>query len=185
MRFRLKLGAVALVAASATLLAAGPAMAGTCCPVSGNENVDGAVYGEAAIAQSTTIPLRLSGMVDTHSVFTLPGYNRPAATIPTPKGDLYARLVGKMVNTSKVYSNCYAIFNVYSTLKITGGTGEFRGAHGPGHLHLLFAAFVPRYKSGRQKGQCNPNANPVGPQGAEAALDAQVTPLTILVHKHH
>lgn len=185
MRFRLKLGAVAVVAASATLLAAGPAMAGTCCPVSGNEYIDGAVYGQAAIAQSTTIPLRLSGLVRTHSVFTLPSHNHPTATIPTPKGNLHAELVGKMSTTSKVYPNCYAIFNVYSALKITGGTGVFWGAHGPGHLHLLFAAFVPRYKSGPHKGQCNANANPVGPQGAEAALSAQVTPLTILVHKRH
>jgi len=49
----------------------------------------------------------------------------------------------------------------------------------------VFAAFVPRYRSGRHKGQCDANASPIGPQGAEAALYAKVTPLTITDRMHH
>jgi hypothetical protein len=44
---------------------------------------------------------------------------------------------------------------------------------------------VPRYKSGRHKGHCNPNASPIGPQGAEAGLTASVTPLTIAGREQH
>jgi hypothetical protein len=61
----------------------------------------------------------------------------------------------------------------------------FRGAYGPGSVRLVFAAFVPRYRSGRHKGQCDANASPIGPQGAEAALYAKVTPLTITDRMHH
>jgi hypothetical protein len=186
-RFSMKLGAVAAAALSITFIAAGPAMAGTSGhtrSISGNEYLDGAAYGRAAIAQTTTIPLKLRGLVRTHSNFTLPNDNGPA-TIPTPKGNLVATQVGKDTSSYKLYPHCYTVFNDYFAIKVTGGTGVFWHAHGPGRVHLVFAGYLPRYTSGPHKGHCNLNGNPTTPRGAVAALHAQVTPLTIVVSKHH
>jgi hypothetical protein len=176
---------MAVMAASVTFLAAGPALAGTGGPVRGNEYIGGVVYGQPAINQSPVIPLMFSGLVRTHARFALPASNHPGAIIRTPKGDFRARLTGPMSTSSRVYSDCYLTITQDSALKVTGGTGVFRGAYGRGHVHLFFAVFVPRYKSGRHKGQCNPNASPIGPQGAEASLTASVTPLTIAGREQH
>jgi hypothetical protein len=176
---------MAVIAVSVTFLAAGPALAGTYGPVRGNEYIGGVVYGQSAINQTPVIPLTFSGLVRTHARFALPARSHPGATIRTPKGDFRARLTGAMSTSSKVYSDCYLIITQYSALKVTGGTGVFRGAYGRGHVHLFFAAFVPRYKSGRHKGQCNPNASPIAPQGAEAGLTASVTPLTVAGREQH
>ncbi len=176
---------MAVIAASVTFLAAGPATAGTWAPVRGNEYIGGVVYGQPAIDQTPVIPLTFSGLVRTGARFALPASNHPGAIIRTRKGDVSARLTGAMSTSSHLYSDCYLITTQYSALEVTGGTGAFRGAHGRGHVHLFFAAFVPRYKSGRHKGQCNPNASPTGPQGAEAGLTASITPLTIPGREHH
>jgi len=95
MRLRFRFGAIAVVAALAAFLAAGPAMAGTCGQVRGNEYVGGAVYGRAALAQGATISLALGGLVRTHSSFALPGSNARTATIRPPRGRLHVRLTGK------------------------------------------------------------------------------------------
>lgn len=185
MRLRIKLGAMAAAIAAATFLVAGPAMAGTTGhvrSVSGNEYISGAVYGQAVLAQTTTLPLKFRGLVRTYSNFTLPNNNGNTATIPTPQGNLHLMVVGAMVSTMKFLPGCYGIADTNFAIKVTGGTGVFRGAFGPGHVQLVFKAYLPRYKGRPHKGQCNPNGNPTTPKGAEAALYAQVTPLTIHVH---
>ena len=187
MRLTSRFGAVAAAAFSIIFLAAGPALAGTSChtrSISGNEYLDGAAYGKAAIAQTTTIPLQLRGLVRTHAEFTPPNGNGPA-TIPTPKGNLDATMPGNGTSSLKVSPQCYVVFNQYFPIKVTGGTGVFWHASGSGRAHLRFAAFVPRYTSGSHKGQCNENANPTTAKGAEVALYAQITPLTIVVRGHH
>ena len=40
-------------------------------------------------------------------------------------------------------------------------TGKFAGATGPGAYQITFAAFAPRFKSGKHKGQCNTSNNAV------------------------
>lgn len=186
MRITRKLGAVAAAALSIVFVAAGPALAGTnghTRSISGNEYLDGAAYGKAAIASTTTIPLQLRGLVRTHSNFTPPPGNGPA-TIPTPKGNLNATQVGKDTQTSKISRHCFAVFTDSFAVKVTGGTGVFWHASGRGHATLVFTGYVPRYTSGKHKGQCNPNGNPTTPRGASVALHAQITPLTI-VRGHH
>jgi hypothetical protein len=184
MRPSFKLGLMAVIAVSVTFLAAGPAMAASYGPVRGNEYIGGVVYGQSAINQAPVIPLTFGGLVRTGARFALPASNHPGAIIRTRKGDFDGRLTGAMSTSSRVYPDCYLIITQHSALKVTGGTGVFRGAYGRGHVHLFFAAFVPRYKAGRHKGQCNPNASPIGPQGAEAGLTASVTPLTIAGREH-
>jgi hypothetical protein len=187
MRFRIRFGAVAAAAVSIIFVAAGPAMAGTSGhtrTISGNEYLYGAVYGRAAIAPTVTLPTQLRGLVRTHSNFTLPSGNGPA-TIPTPKGTLHATQVNQGTSSGKISRSCYAVFNSYFPVKVTGGTGVFWHASGSGRAHLVFTGYVPRYHSGPHKGQCNENGNPTTAKGASTALHVQITPLTIVVRGHH
>jgi len=187
MRISHKLGAVAAAALSIVFVAAGPALAGTTGhtrSISGNEYLYGAVYGRAAIAPTTTLPTRLRGLVNTYSNFTLPNGNAPAI-IPTPKGTLHAIQVSQGTNSGTVGKNCYAVFDSYFPVKVTGGTGVFWHASGSGRAHLHGSGYVPRYTSGPHKGQCNENGNPTTARGAETALYVQITPLTIVVRGHH
>jgi hypothetical protein len=186
-RVRMKLGAVAAAALAITFLAAGSAMAGTSShtkTVSGNEYLYGAVYGKAALAQNPTLPLQLRGLVRTHSKFTPPNGNGPA-TIPTPKGNLDAKQVNNGTSSMKISKNCYAVFNQSFPVKVTGGTGVFWHASGSGRAHLQFTGYLPRYTSGSHKGQCNENGNPTTAKGASESLYAQITPMTIVVQRHH
>jgi len=84
-----------------------------------------------------------------------------------------------MPASSKVYPDCYLIITQYSALKVTGGTGVFRGAYGRGDVHLFFAAFVPRYKSGRHKASATRTPARSARGAIGAGLTASVTPLTI------
>lgn len=182
-----KLGAAAAAALSITFIAAGPAMAGTTGhtrSISGNEYLYGAVYGRAALAPTVTLPTQLSGLVRTHSDFTLPNGNGPA-TIPTPKGTLHATQVNQGTSSGKISKSCYAVFNSYFPVKVTGGTGVFWHASGSGRAHLQFTGYVPRYTSGPHKGQCNENGIPTTSRGASDSLYVQITPLTIVVRGHH
>ena len=47
-------------------------------------------------------------------------------------------------------------------------TGKFAGATGPGAVRVHFAGYVPRYKSGAKKGQCNTSPN--APELAKGAV---------------
>jgi hypothetical protein len=183
----MKLAAVAVAALSITFLAAGSAMAGTSShtkTVSGNEYLYGAVYGKAALAQNPTLPLQLWGLVRTHAKFTPPNGNGPA-TIPTPKGNLDAIQVSNGTSSVKVGKHCFAVFNQNFPVKVTGGTGAFRHASGKGRANLRFTGYVPRYTSGPHKGQCNENGNPTTAKGASESLYVQITPMTIVVQRHH
>ena len=185
-RLRIKLAAVAVAALSITFLAAGSAMAGTSShtkTVSGNEYLYGAVYGKAALAQNPTLPLQLWGLVRTHSNFTPPSGNGPA-TIPTPKGNLDATQVSNGTSSTKLSKQCYLVFNQNFPVKVTGGTGVFWHASGKGRANLRFTGYVPRYTSGKHKGQCNQNGNPTTAKGASESLYVQITPLTIVVRHH-
>ena len=185
-RLRMKLAAVAVAALSITFLAAGSAMAGTSShakTVSGNEYLYGALYGKAALAQTPTIPLQLWGLVRTHGKFT--PSTSSAATIPTPKGKLDAFQVSSGTSSAKISKHCFAVFNQNFPVKVTGGTGVFWHASGKGRANLRFTGYVPRYTSGPHKGQCNENSNPTTARGASESLYVQITPMTIVVHRHH
>ena len=65
------------------------------------------------------------------------------------------------------------LFRVHPGFSGLGGksTGAFAGASGPGAARIYFTAFEPRYTSGKHKGQCNGNANPLAKQSKINNLD--------------
>jgi len=70
---------------------------------------------------------------------------------------------------------CLVSFTQDLTFTVLGAksTGAFAGASGPGAAQVYFAAFEPRYTSGKHKGQCNNNANPLA-KGAVASILASI-----------
>lgn len=169
-----RLAAVAAAGAAAVLLA-GPAQASSTSAartVSGTELISGVAVGKNAIASSTTYPLTFRGLVRTTSLFTPPSGNR--AVLPTPRGDLGARLVKPMTFTlvSVDRRNCYAVERFSSALRVvtSTSTGVFAGATGRGSVSITNGAFLPRKASGG----CNFEGTPVSPKDAFSALVARI-----------
>ena len=167
-------------AAGAVLLLAGGGMAiassAAHTSVTGPEVVSGAVHGKAAIANTTHIPLRLTGVVaTTDRGFVLGnGPSNAEHTLTTRAGKLTVKPEGKqhMVQTFNP-KTCRISFTSRQQFTFVPGksTGKFAGATGPGAYQISFAAFAPRFKSGKHKGQCN-TANNVQPlaKGAVATF---------------
>jgi hypothetical protein len=187
-RLTATIGAVAVAGASAALLSAGsasadPAHGGI---ISGPEALAGSVYGPAAISQAPTVPLRLRGVVNTFgSVFLGGPSNAKRHTVYTNAGALNV-VVFTSTATQSSYANprtCFAVFTEREAFRVIGGTGAFFRASGPGTVQIRSGAFVPRYRYGPKRGRCNVNGSPVTARGAFINFYAQVTPLTIRVHR--
>ena len=157
-------------AAGAILLLAGGGMAiassAAHTSVTGPEVVSGAVHGKAAIAETTHIPLRLSGVVaTTDRGFVLGnGPSNADHTLSTRAGKLTVRPEGKQHNTQTLNPRtCRFSFTARQQFTFVPGksTGKFAGATGPGAYQIRFAAYAPRYTSGKHKGQCNTSNNSV------------------------
>jgi hypothetical protein len=150
-------------AAGATLLLAGGALAATSAgassSVTGPEVVSGQVHGKAAIANVTHIPLTLAGVVaTTDRGFALGPGGGNTHTLPTPVGKLTVRGSGKEIQTQSVNAKtCREAFTIRQRFSFVPGlsTGKFSGASGPGAYQIYFAAYAPRFSSGKHKGQCN------------------------------
>jgi hypothetical protein len=184
MQFRTKLAAAAAAGATAvTLVAGGSALAGTHASarsVTGPEVIAGVVHGKAALANSTTIPLRWLGVVGTRSVIRLGGGSGPhkggVKTFKTPAGNLTVMVTSKPTSRQAVNTRtCRFSFRQDIPVKVVGhrSTGAFAGASGPGAAQVSFGATAPRFKSGPKKGRCNPNAKPFA-KGAVASFLASV-----------
>ena len=175
-RLRVKLGALAVAGSTAVLvLAGGPALASTK-SVTGPEVISGAVYGEAALANTPAIPLTFRGVVRAHGTLTLTTSKSHTQTIPSSAGTLVLKGTGYQHTTQTAnLKTCFFAFTQDLTFSVLGGksTGAFAGASGPGAAQIYFAAFEPRYTSGKHKGQCNGNANPLA-KGAVASALASV-----------
>lgn len=169
MQFRIKFAAVAMAVASVTLAAGVPALASSQAAaraVTGPEVIAGAVHGKKALANATIIPLLWRGVVNTHSVINLGGkgpHKGSLKTFGSPAGKLTVRITRKP-HTSQSFNTgtCRLSFKEEIVLRVVGSksTGAFAGASGPGAVQVFFAARAPRFKSGPQKGQCNPNGQP-------------------------
>lgn len=168
-----RLAAVATAAAAAALLA-GPAQAataGAAGKVSGKESISGAAFGKNAISNHTTYPLTFTGLVRTTSIFTPPSGN--TAVLPTPRGNLGARLVrpmkARLVSLDR--RTCYGVERFTAGLRVvtSKSTGVFAGATGKGGVSLMFGAFLPR-----KGGACNPRGKPVSAKDAFSTLDARI-----------
>lgn len=160
-RFVTRIGAIVAAGGAALLLAGGPALAGTQARawVTGPESISGTVYGAAANASNPRIPLVFRGVVTTTDRgFVLGSGHRNTHTLRTPAGRLTVTGTGKQ-HTSQVIRPraCHLTFTVRQQFYFVGSlsTGAFAGASGPGAYQVTFAAFYPRFKHGKHKGQCD------------------------------
>jgi hypothetical protein len=173
MQLRTKVAAVAIAGVTAGLLAAAlPALAASHASasksVTGPEVIIGAVHGKKALANAPVIPLRWQGLVSTHSVVNLGGGGGPhkgsVKTLASPAGKLTVKVTSKPTTTeSENAKSCRISFSQDIPVTVLGGksTGAFAGASGPGAAQVKFTGTVPRFTSGANKGQCNPNAEPI------------------------
>lgn len=174
---KVKAGILMLTGGALTLmLTGGPALAATQVTpktVTGPEVISGTVFGKAATANQPRIPLHLRGVVNTTDPnFVLANSNSKHHTLVTRAGRLTVLVTGKEQDTPKLNDKtCHATFIGRDTLTVVGGTRAFAGASGPGAFQVAFAAFFPRYTSGKHKGQCNfsNNAQPLN-RGAVASF---------------
>jgi hypothetical protein len=168
-------GIVAAASAALTLASVGPAFASTAAAktMTGPEAITGAAHGAAAVANVTPLPLTLAGLVPTtdHG-FVLGNGNSNTHTLTTPAGKLTVTGTGKQMNTQTTNAKtCYFTYTSRQTFNFVPGksTGKFAGASGPGAYQIYFAAYAPRFTSGKHKGTCNFNANPLA-KGAVATF---------------
>ncbi len=166
-----------VVAASAALMLASVslAVASPAARVTGPEAISGAVFGKAAIANVTKIPLTFAGVVaTTDRGFALGPGGGNTHTLATPAGKLTVTGTGKQVMTQTMNSRtCRFSFTQRQQIKFVPGasTGKFAGASGPGAYQVTFAAFAPRFTSGPHKGQCDTASNvPPLAKGAVASF---------------
>lgn len=172
-------GIVAAAGTALTLATVGPAFASTAFASSatktmtGPEVVSGSAHGAAAVANVTPMPLTLVGLVATSEPgFKLGSGGGNTHTLMTKAGDLTVTGTGKQTATQSMNpATCYFTYTATQTFKFVPGksTGKFAGASGPGAYQIHFAAFQPRFTSGKHKGECNANANPLA-KGAVATF---------------
>jgi hypothetical protein len=147
---KVKFGALAAAgAAMAVLLSGGSALASPMHgrTTTGPEAVFGTVFGKAANARRPVIPVTLVGVVNTHGfVFVRPGRFH---VIPTRAGRLNVLDIGRpQIFTTANFKTCQATFTLRQVALIVGGSGAFRGAHGPAAYQLFHSAFFPRSRKG-------------------------------------
>lgn len=167
----------AVVATAGLLLAGGPALASSHATTisrgkitTGPEVIYGTIHGKAATVAAPVIPLRLAGLVNAVGSVTLGGGNSKRHHLNSSAGRLNIIQTGKpQQKETENTATCYLTFTEAFALNVTGGTGKFTGASGPGAVQVYFAGFAKRYKSGPHKGQCNPNSQPY-PAGAVASF---------------
>jgi hypothetical protein len=157
-------GLVAAASATLMLVSVSPAFAGTAArTVTGPEAITGAAYGRAAIANITHIPLTFAGVVaTTDRGFALGNGNGSTHTLATPAGKLTVTGIGKQSTTQTMNTRtCYFTYTSRQQFTFVPGksTGKFAGASGPGAYQVYFAAYAPRYTSGKHKGQCDTASN--------------------------
>jgi hypothetical protein len=159
------LAAVALiVGCSSSGTTAKPAAKVSTAPASGTETMTGQVTGAAAVANTTTFPLVLTGPVNTTGTITLPNSNSTHATITfkTKAGDLVAAAYAPDANSNTPptvvdAAACRFKFTINATFTVTGAksTGAFKDAHGGGKAAIVFEADAPKLSNGK----CNMSNN--------------------------
>lgn len=172
MQFSVKLAAAAVAsAASVALLAGGPALASSHASagraVTGPEVFAGTVHGKAALVNAPKIPLTWLGLVTTRSVVSLGGsgpHKGMVKTFSTPAGK-FTVMVTRKPTHSQAFNRktCRFSFTQDIPFAVVGSksTGAFAGGKGPGAAQVSFAANAPRFKTGPNKGKCNPKGKPI------------------------
>ena len=178
-RLRVKLGVLTVASSIAVLVLAGaPALASSHAsakPVTGPEVISGALYGKAALANNPVVSVTLRGVVNAHGTLSLASSTSTKHTVATSAGKLVVQGTGKQSSQTVNLKTCLFTFTQDITFTVLGGksTGAFAGSSGPGAAQVYFAAFQPKYTSGKHKGQCNTSANPLA-KGAVASFLASV-----------
>jgi hypothetical protein len=188
MQHRIKLAALAMAGGTAALvLAATPALASSHAghkPVTAPEHAYGAIYGQSATANNPVIPVGWGGLVGAHGVFAP---NGPAPTkgqhhtFNTSAGKLTVVVTAPPTNSQTANpKTCQFSYTTNVDFAALGGlsTGKFAGDSGRGAVQFYESGYVPRYSSGKKKGQCNTSPNaPELAKGAVAAftLNAMLT----------
>ena len=178
-KFRTKLGALAVAGGTAVLvLAAVPALASSQASaksVTGPEVISGALYGKAAVANNPIVSVTLRGVVNAHGTLSLGSSTSTKHTVMSSAGKLVVQGTGTQSSQTANPKTCRFTFTQDVTFTVLGGksTGAFAGSSGPGAAQVYFAAFQPKYTSGPHKGQCNTNANPLA-KGAVASFLASI-----------
>jgi len=85
-----------------------------------------------------------------------------AGTITVDLTALY-KLVGS-ASPSFTTATCSASFAATSPVPLVRATGAYQGVSGNVSLTFTVAVVLPRYTSGKKKGQCNINGRPTGEQ---------------------
>ncbi|MBV9002309.1 MAG: hypothetical protein JO304_24855 [Solirubrobacterales bacterium] len=62
-------------------------------------------------------------------------------------------------------ATCSGAFTASAPVPLGSGSGAYAGIGGSLNVHVTFAFVGPRFKSGKHKGQCNGNANPLAQMG--------------------
>lgn len=176
--FTVRAGSLIGAAGAIVLLVGGGsavASAGAHTSVTGPEVVSGEVHGKAAIASTTHIPLTLAGVVaTTDRGFVLGNGSSNTHTLATAAGNLTVRGTSKQYVTQSMNAKTCRfsyIARQQFTFVPSLSTGKFAGATGPGAYQVHFAAYAPRYTSGKHKGQCNTSSNVTPlPGGAVASF---------------
>lgn len=175
-------GAAALAAAG--VVAAGCGSSGTsssaasasASPKTGTQTLSGSVAGQAALATSTSIPLRLTGLVNTTATISV--NSRNPVMIKTGQGTLaVTHTTG--TNSQKLLSSstCRFAFVNHSQYTVEGAksTGTFKNASGSGTAVITFTGNLPK----KSDGACNTSSS-AAPQPATARVSfAARGPLTV------
>ena len=181
-RNRYLAGAAALAAAG--LVTAGCGSSGTsssaasATPVTGTQTLTGSVSGQQALSGTSSIPLKLTGVVNTTATVKLGNGTTNPVMIKTSKGDLAvthtaASTSQKLLSTK----TCKFAFGQRTHYTVDGGksTGSFKDASGNGTAVVTITGNLPKTSDGK----CNLSSSAV-PQPATARVSFAATgPLTV------
>jgi hypothetical protein len=174
MQLRIKLAALAVAGGAAALgLTGSPALASSQA-ITGPESAYSVLYGKPAAVNNPIFPVVWRGLVSAHGVFSPTGPTPKKGqhhTFTTSAGNLTV-LVTATPTSSQSFDPkaCRFSFTTYVVFAAVGSqsTGKFAGTSGPGAVQVYGAGDVPRYTSGKHKGQCNTSPN--APELAKGAV---------------
>lgn len=168
----------AAILAAAALAAGCGSSSSTTASRSGTQVLAGSVSGRTALASQATIPLRLTGLVNTTgSIHIINNKRQNPITIKTGKGNLtVSHTRGRTTQRLLSAKTCRFAFGVHGTFKVVGGksTGTFKNATGSGNVTLTFTAMLPK-----KHGSCDVSSTAV-PQASGARVTfAARGPITV------
>jgi len=147
----------AVLTAFAVSAASGCTSSATTATITGTEAMRGQVTGAAAVSgqNGPTVPLTLTGPVNTTSSFTPPNSDATHVTVTfkTPAGNMVVNAVAPDAGQNPVPNpaTCLMTQTTDATYVVVPAksTGKFAGATGSGKATFYFAAFAPKLASGK------------------------------------